>query len=148
MTGVTGGSVLGLPTPLARLYGTAMETGMTVTETRPASDGDEAMADTAAVVSFGSHIALAPGLDDDLQACVMAMALAVACSMVRNPEDARRGDICAPGGYVVITRDRQEGQPDTPGRIATLIAQRCGQDTESAAFDWYLPDLDDARNGQ
>ena len=49
------------------------------------------------------------------------------------------GDVLAPGGFVVITRDRVREPTHPAGRFATMMAQRCGRDTASAAFDCYLP---------
>jgi hypothetical protein len=137
------GGVLGLPTPLARLYGLALETGMRVTDGCPQlwdARDEENFSDAAAIVSFPDTICLNPGLDgDDLRADVLAMALSVAAMMVCDESAALPGDVVAPGGFVVITPDRVR-EPDNPaGRFATMVAQRCGRDTASAAFDCYLP---------
>ena len=45
----------------------------------------------------------------------------------------------APGGFVVITRNRIPAPETGPGAFATLVARRCGRDTVSAAFEYYVP---------
>jgi hypothetical protein len=128
--------VLGLPTPLARLYGTAMELGIEVRDLPgDGSPGD----DTAAVVVCGATIALDPALaDDGLRADVLAMALEVAAVMT-NRETGDPGEIYAPGGFVIVTRNRMPAPAAGPGAFATLIARRCGRDTASAAFEFHVP---------
>ena len=130
------GGVLGLPTPLARLYGTAMTLGIEVRDfpcEGPASD------DTAAVVVCGAAIALNPDLEgDDLRADVLAMALEIAAVMT-NRETSEPGEVYAPGGFVVITRNRVPAPETGPGAFATLMARRCGRDTASATFEYYVP---------
>ena len=131
------GSVLSLPTPLARLYGTAMKLGIEVRDF-PCEDlaGDD---DTAAVVVCGATIALNPAIEnDDLRADVLAMALEIAVVMT-NRETGDPGEIYAPGGFVVITRNRVPAPRTGPGSLATLIARRCGRDTASAVFGYYVP---------
>jgi len=63
----------GLPGSLARLYETAIRLGITVLDdtAAPSPWPDE---NTAAIVSFGEHIALKSGLDDGLRTDVLAMA--------------------------------------------------------------------------
>ena len=125
------GDALGWPTPLACLYSIAMETGIGVRD-YPDNDGD-----TAAIVADGKVIALNSGLEDDgLRADVLAMALEVAIVMNNRP-----GTICDPGGFVVITRNRVPAPPAGLGKFATLMARTCGRDTDSAAFEYYLPEL-------
>lgn len=125
------GSALGWPTPLACLYSIAMETGIGVRD-YPDNDGD-----TAAIVADGKVIALSSGLEDDgLRADVLAMALEVAIVMNNRP-----GTICDPGGFVVITRNRVPAPAAGLGKFATLMARTCGRDTDSAAFDYYVPEL-------
>jgi hypothetical protein len=135
--------VLSLPTPLARLYGVALQMGMRVTDGCPQlwdARDDENFSDAAAIVSFPGIICLNPGLDgDDLRADVLAMALSVAAMMVCDESVALPGDVVAPGGFVIITRDRVREPANPAGRFATMVAQRCGRDTTSAAFDCYLP---------
>jgi hypothetical protein len=77
------GSVLSLPTPLARLYGTAMELGIEVRDFPcEGITGDD---DIAAVVVCGATIALNPAIeDDDLRADVLAMALEIAAVMTNR----------------------------------------------------------------
>jgi hypothetical protein len=124
------GSALGWPTPLACLYSLAMETGVGV---RDYSRDD----DTAAVIADGKVIALNSGLaDDGLRADVLAMALEVAIVMANRP-----GAVCAPGGFVVITRKRVPAPAAGLGKFATLMARTCGRDTDSAAFEYYVPQL-------
>jgi hypothetical protein len=123
------GNALGWPTPLACLYSIAMETGIRVRD-YPREDGD-----TAAIVADGKVIAMSTGLaDDELRADVLAMALEVAIVMANRP-----GTVCAPGGFVVITRNRIPAPARGLGRFATLMARTCGRDTVSAAFEYYIP---------
>jgi hypothetical protein len=127
----------GLPDPLARLYDTATRLGITVTDgaARTSRWPDER---TAAIVGFGEHIALQPGLDDELRADVLAMALIVAAVM----GDRATGHPCAitaPGGFVLISRTRLPPPAAGPGQLATLLARTCGRDTTSAAFDYTTP---------
>lgn len=125
------GNALGWPTPLACLYSIAMETGIGVRD-YPDHDGD-----TAAIVADGKVIALNSGLEDDgLRADVLAMALEVAIVMNNRP-----GTICDPGGFVVITRNRVPAPTAGLGKFATLMARTCGRDTDSAAFEYYVPEL-------
>ena len=130
-------SVLNLPTPLARLYGTAMKLSIEVRDFRCDDlQGDD---DTAAVVVCGAAIALNPGLEsDDLRADVLALALEIAAIMT-NCETGDPGEVYAPGGFVVITRKRVPAPATGPGAFATLIARKCGRDTASAAFEFYVP---------
>lgn len=129
--------VLSLPTPLARLYGTAMKLGIEVRDLP--GDGLSGDDDTAAVVVCGATIALHPALeDDDLRADVLAMALEVTAVMT-NRETGDPGEIYAPGGFVVITRNRVPAPLTGPGAFATLIALRCGRETASAAFEFHVP---------
>ena len=136
-------SVLSLPTPLARLYGVALQMGIRVTDGCPQlwdARDEENFSDAAAIVSFPDIICVNPWLDgDDLRADVLAMALSVAAMMVCDESAALPGDVVAPGGFVIITRDRFREPADPAGRFATMMAQRCGRDTASAAFDCYLP---------
>jgi len=130
------GSVLSLPTPLARLYGTAMTLGI---EVRDYPGDGHAVDDTAAVVVCGAAIALNPDLEgDDLRADVLAMALEIAAVMT-NRATGEPGEIHAPGGFVVITRNRIPAPETGPGAFATLVARKCGRDTASAAFEFYVP---------
>jgi len=123
------GNALGWPTPLACLYSIAMETGIGVRD-YPHDDGH-----TAAIVADGKVIALNSGLaDDGLRADVLAMALEVAIVMANRP-----GTICAPGEFVVITRHRIPVPSAGLGKFATLMARTCGRDTDSAAFEYYIP---------
>jgi hypothetical protein len=129
--------VLSLPTPLARLYGTAMKLGIEVRDLP--CDGLCGDGDTAAVVVCGATIAVNPALDDDdLHADVLAMALEVAAVMT-NRETGEPGEIYAPSGFVVITHNRVPAPLTGPGAFATLIALRCGRDTASAAFEFHIP---------
>ena len=133
------GGVLSLPTPLARLYGTAMELGIEVRDLP--CDGSPGDDDTAAVVVCGATIALDPALaDDGLRADVLAMALEIAAVMT-NRETGEPGEIYAPGGFVIVTRNRVPAPATGPGAFATLIARRCGRDTASAAFEFHVPRL-------
>jgi hypothetical protein len=131
------GSVLSLPTPLARLYGTAMKLGIEVRDFPcESAPGDD---DTAAVVVCGATIALNPAIErDDLRADVLAMALEIAAVMT-NRETGDPGEVYAPGGFVVITRHRVPAPETGPGALATAVARRCGRDTASAAFEFSVP---------
>lgn len=126
-----------LPGPLARLYQTAVHLGITMLDDAAAASRwpDE---NTAAIVSFGEHIALKPGLDDDLRTDVLAMALIVAAVM----GDCPTGHPCAitaPGGLAVISQTRIPRPGPGPGKLATLLARKCGRDTASAAFEYMTP---------
>jgi hypothetical protein len=138
--------VLSLPTPLARLYGVALQMGIRVTDGGPElwDERDrENFSDAAAIVAFQDTICLNPGMDDGLRADVLAMALSVAAMMICDESTALPGDVVAPSGFVVITPDRVPEPADPAGRFATMMAQRCGRNTTSAAFDCYLPLFDD-----
>jgi hypothetical protein len=131
------GSVLSLPTPLARLYGTAMKLGIEVRDF-PCEDlaGDD---ETAAVVVCGATIALNPAIeDDDLRADALAMSLEIAAVMT-NRKTSDPGEVYAPGGFVVITRNRIPAPETGPGALATAVARQCGRDTASAAFEFSVP---------
>ena len=131
------GSVLSLPTPLARLYGTAMKLGIEVRDFPcEGLPGDD---DTAAVVVCGATIALNPAIEgDDLRADVLSMALEIAAIMT-NRETSDPGEIYAPGGFVLITTNRIPAPETGPGALATAVARRCGRDTASAAFEFSVP---------
>ena len=131
------GSVLSLPTPLARLYGTAMKLGIEVRDFPcEGLTGDD---DTAAVVVCGATIALNPAIEcDDLRADVLAMALEITAVMT-NRETGDPSEIYAPGGFVVITRNRVPAPETGPGALATAVARRCGRETASAAFEFSVP---------
>ena len=93
---------------------------------------------TAGMVSFGEHIALKLGLDDSLRTDVLAMALIVAAVM----GDCATGHPCAitaPRGLVVISQIRVPRPGPGPGKLATLLARKCGRDTASAAFEYMTP---------
>lgn len=120
-----------------RLSATAVRLGITVTE-GDADRGPWPDHWTAAVVSYGEHIALGPDLDDaGLRADVLAMALIVAAVM----GDRVTGHPCAitaPAGCVLVSRTRVP-RPDGPGQLATLLARACGRDVKSAAFEYTAP---------
>jgi hypothetical protein len=131
------GSVLSLPTPLARLYGTAMKLGIEVRDF-PCEGlaGDD---HTAAVVVCGATIALNPAIEsDDLRADVLAMALEITAVMT-NRETSDPGEVYAPGGFVLITCNRVPAPETGPGALATAVARKCGRDTASAAFEFSVP---------
>jgi hypothetical protein len=122
------GNALAWPTPLACLYSLAMETGIGIRDCWHQDSGIAAIVD-------GKVIALRCGLaDDGLRADVLAMALEVAIAMTNRP-----GTICAPGGFAVITPHRVPAPAAGVGKFATLMARACGQDTTSAAFEYYVP---------
>jgi hypothetical protein len=131
------GSVLSLPTPLARLYGTAMKLGIEVRDFPcEGITGDD---DIAALVVCGATIALNPAIeDDDLRADMLAMALEIAAVMT-NRETSDPGEVYAPGGFVLITTNRIPAPETGPGALATAVARRCGRDTASAAFEFSVP---------
>jgi hypothetical protein len=133
------GGVAGWLTPLAFLYGVAMETGIGVRD-YPGADPHED--GTAAIVIKGKVIALNSALaDDGLRADVLAMALEVATVMTDRP-GSRPGAIYAPGGFVVITGSRVPAPPAGVGRFATFMARKSGRDTASAAFEYYIPQFE------
>jgi len=134
------GSVLSLPTPLARLYGTAMTLGIEVRDLP--DDGLPGDDDTAAVVICGASIALNPALEsDDLRADVLAMALEIAAIMT-NCDTGDPGEVYAPGGFVIISRHRVPAPETGPGALATAVARKCGRDTASAAFGFCVPEFE------
>ena len=131
------GSVLSLPTPLARLYGTAMTLGIEVRDFP--YDGRSSDEAAAAVVVCGASIAINPDLEsDDLRADVLAMSLEIAAIMT-NCDIGDPSEVYAPGGFVVITRRRVPAPETGPGALATAVARKCGRDTASAAFEFYVP---------
>jgi len=132
---------LQLAGPLARLYGTANHLGITVLDGVAAAGRwpDERI---AAIAVFGEHIALKHGLDEGLRTDVLAMALIVAAVMGDCPT-GHPCEIFAPGGFVLISQTRVPGTASGPGRLATLLARRCGRDTASAAFEYTAPALAD-----
>jgi hypothetical protein len=127
---------VGLPGALARLYQTAMRLGITVLDDGAGAGWPDE--NTAAIVSCGEHIALKPGLDDDLRTDVLAMALIVAAVMGDRPA-GHPCAITAPGGLVVISQTRAPRPGPGPGKLATLLARKCGRDTASAAFEYMMP---------
>jgi hypothetical protein len=135
--------VLSLPTPLARLYGMALQMGIRVTDGCPQlwdEQDEENFSDAAAILSFPDTICVNPWLDgDDLRADVLAMALSVTALMVCDESAALPDDVVAAGGFIVITQDRVREPADPAGMLATMMARWCGRDTDSAAFDCYLP---------
>ena len=126
-----------LPGPLGRLHETAMRLGITVLG-HAAQAGPWPDDRTAAVVSFGEHIALKPGLDEALRTDVLAMALIVAAVMGDRAIDHPCA-ITAPSGLVVISQIRVPQPRSGPGKLATLLARKCGRDTASAAFEYTTP---------
>src|SRR5262249_59502774 len=115
------GNPRGWPPPPPCLYCLALEPGISVRDC-PHDDGV-----TAAIVADGRGIGLSPGLDDDgLRADVLAMALEVTIVMANRP-----GTVCAPGGFVVITRNRIPAPARGLGRFATLLARTCRPETVS-----------------
>jgi hypothetical protein len=132
---------LGPSQAFARLHDTAARIGITLLD---GSAGDSPWPDesAAAIVAFGEHIAMKPGLDDGLRTDVLAMALIVAAVMGDRPI-GHSCAITAPGGLVLISRTRA-GQGETgPGKLATLLVRRCGRDTASAAFEYTTPVIAD-----
>jgi hypothetical protein len=128
-------SVFSLPTPLARLCGIACQAGIHI------GDYDAAFEDAAAaiVACGGETIALNPALgSDDLRADVLAMALDIA-ARITSHDTGHSGAITAPGGLVIITGNRIPSPESGPGAFATVLARKCGRDTASAAFTYYVP---------
>jgi hypothetical protein len=131
----------GLPSPLARLYSTAMQPGIVVLDAVD-DDGPWPDDDTAAIVACGQCVAINPRLEDDgLRADVLAMALAVTWFM--SPREAGRAeDIRAAGGLVLISRTRAAEPAPGPGRLAAVIAREHGRDTTAAAFGYTVAVLE------
>jgi hypothetical protein len=127
----------GLAGPFARLHHTAMRLGITMLD---GAAGDSPWPDerTAAIVAFGEHIALKPGMDDGLRTDVLAMALIVAAVMGDRPV-GHSCAITAPGGLVLISQTRAARAESGPGKLATLLARTCGRNTASAAFEYITP---------
>jgi hypothetical protein len=131
------GGVAGWPTSLAFLYGVAMEAGIGVCDF-PGGD-PYAAGGIAAIVTNGNLIALNSAVaDDGLRADVLAMALEVATVMTDRP-GSRRSAIYAPEGFVVITGNRVQVPAAGVGRFATVMVRKSGRDTDSAAFEYYIP---------
>jgi hypothetical protein len=128
---------LGLTKAFARLHDTAARIGITVLD---GSAGDNPWPDdgAAAIVAFGEHIAMRPGLDHGLRTDVLAMALIVAAVMGERPT-GHSCAITAPGGLVLISRTRAAQGESGPGKLATLLVRKCGRDTASAAFEYTTP---------
>ncbi len=128
---------LGVAGPFARLRQTATRLGITVLD---GAGGDGLWPDegTAAIVAFGERIALKPGLDDALRTDVLAMALIVAAVMGDRPA-GHSCAVTAPGGFVLISQARAARDEPGPGKLATLLACRCGRVTASAAFEYTTP---------
>jgi hypothetical protein len=130
---------LGLADALGRLRQTASRLGITVLG---GAGGDTSGAwpdeSTAAIVAFGEHIALKPGLDDGLRTDVLAMALIVAAVMGDRPA-GHPCAITAPDGLVLISGTRAAQGESGPGKLATLLVRKCGRDTASAAFYYVTP---------
>jgi hypothetical protein len=125
--------------PVARLSASASHLGITVLDSAGDSRAwpDE---NVAAIVSFGEHIVLGPDLGDrSLRADVLAMALIVAAVMGDRETDHPCA-LTAPTGYVLISRIRVPSPSPGPGELATLLARKCGRDTDSAAFEYSVPD--------
>jgi hypothetical protein len=127
---------------IARLHATATRLGITVLD-GVGDFGPWPAGDTAAIVSFGEHIALSPDLDDDgLRADVLAMSLIVAAVMGDHDAD-HPCSITAPAGYVLVSRTRGPTLASGPGALATLLARACGRNIISAAFGYFAPDKRD-----
>jgi hypothetical protein len=56
-----------------------------------------------------------------------------------NRQTSDPGEVHAPGGFVLITRNRVPAPETGPGALATAVARRCGRDTASAAFEFSVP---------
>jgi hypothetical protein len=125
-------------TPLARLYDTARQAGITVVDAVD-DDGPLLDDDTAAFVACGVCIVLNPGLDDDgLRADVLAMALALTYAMSPSTT-GHAGDITAAGSFALISRTREAEPVSALGMLAAVIAREHGRDTASAAFEYTVP---------
>jgi hypothetical protein len=123
----------GQPAPLDRLHDTATRLGISVL------DGDHWPDEgLAAIVGFGEDIVLNPGLDDDLRTDVLSMALIIAAVM-GDIETDHPCAITAPDGFVLISRNRVPSPTLGAGKLATLLARKCGRDTASAAFEYVVP---------
>jgi len=127
--------------PRGRLHGTAARLGITVLDDAAARSRwpDDSI---TAIVGFGEHIAIRPGLDEGLRTDVLAMALIVAAVMGDCTTDHPCA-ITAPGGIVLISRVRTAPPASGPGQLATLLARKCGRDTASAAFRYTVPVISD-----
>jgi hypothetical protein len=126
------GAALGLPTPLARLYAMALHGDINVI-VHDNNDGIWPSDKVAALASYDNIVILNPLLEGDLQTDVLVFAISVCCSIVVG-DTAPEGYVAAPDGYVAISRQRLAYPPKGPGRLATLFAQHCGRDIESANF--------------
>ncbi|MBB6546865.1 hypothetical protein [Nonomuraea rubra] len=115
----------------------AMEGGIEVSDFE-CIDGPWPDDDITALVA-PNRIVFNPSLeDDDLRADVLAFAAALCCSLVLS-DSAPAGHVAAPGGLVLIGREKLPEPPTGPGRLAGMFARRCGKDTTSATFKIYIP---------
>jgi hypothetical protein len=104
-------------------------------------------ADVAALVAYGESIVMHPGLERDLGADVLAMAMAVVMKMTNRP-GGEPGEIIAPQGWVIISSHRLPFDPsDVVGRMATVLARGVGRDVESASLEWALGEFGEDGNG-
>lgn len=132
------GSVLSLPTPLARLYGAAMAMDLHVADADPSDLWEDGL---LAVVAFADTISIRPGLGDDaLRADALAMGIVVTALMTPAP-GAAPGGIYAPDGYVFIW-DGPAPAPTkgTPAALAALCAAKCGHTLTPR--QWEVPELE------
>jgi hypothetical protein len=127
--------VLASPSPLSRLRGTAIRLGITVLESTAAGPGLWPDDGLAAIVGFGERVVLGPGLDDDERADVLAMAL-IATAVMGDQPAGHPCAITAPGGVVLISRNRVPDPGLGPGMLATRLVRACGRDAASAAFEY------------
>lgn len=123
-------SVLDLPTPLARLYGLAMEIGVSVASPDGAWPDDGILAIVGAaldpdsdgaenVVNPGAVILTDPRLDDDLCTETLAFAVAILCTKYEKVA-------AAPERFVAISRTRLPEPSIGVATMAREIAARCG----------------------
>ncbi len=134
------GSALSLPTPLARLYGVAMEIGLEVLDYDGRGDGDGPWIDDDALAIIGADerratVVLGPAArGDDLVADLVAFSVALASGMAE-------GHVDAPDGTAVVDCKRVPVPARGPGALAAAVARECGREM-TASFAYQTGDGD------
>lgn len=135
-------SVLDLPTPLARLYGLAMEIGVSVASPDAGWPDDGILAIVGAALdpesegaervrNPGAVILTDPRLDDDLCTETLAFAVAILCTQYERVA-------AAPERFVAIGRERL---PEPIMGVATMareIAARCGYSPGERSLEFEI----------
>ncbi len=134
------GGQSGLPTALARLRATAEAAGIVIFDDLREPWPDD---NVGVYVSGRGFAAFNPALDDDgLRADLIAFVIALTYSMA--PRYRGPGNVDAPAGYLLVTRERLPDPTAGPGRLARIMAEQCGRDAGSATFRIICPTADAA----